>query len=411
MTTDVSRVVEAGTTRHSGVSAPGVHLLDVSRRADAHAAIERVRLAVPTGSVCALAGTPTSVDTVMGLLSTRLAPHAGHVLIDGHDTVTATRAARSSLGYVGATPVDWGHLTVAEALDLAARAHAPGHRVDRAQRRRIGDLVLAMDLPGRSRTWCADLDDARSRRLALACALVHGPRVLLLHDPLRGIDAAEQDELAALCRHLAARGMTIVLGAAADRDPEGLDGLDGLDETGEPVDEDEAEDLAFARRMEELDRLGGFADRVLTMQGALLVAGRDLSGATRARRWRVVSWDGAALVAGLHRLGVDHDVVAGGVTTLVDAAGTADGPLDDDGFAGFADRAGPPQEAATQEEPEQTVVEVAIAQDADAASLLAALVAAGVPVHGFLPPSTPQRPEAAGPRALTAGRQRSAERS
>ena len=35
------------------------------------------------------------------------------------------------------------------------------------------------------------------------------------------------------------------------------------------------------------------------MQGALLVAGRDLSGATRARRWRVVSWDGAALVAGL----------------------------------------------------------------------------------------------------------------
>lgn len=400
-------------------SRPGVQLLDVSRRADAYAGVQRVRLSVAPGTVCALSGSRGEVDTLMGLLSTRLAPHEGHVLLDGHDTMTATRAARASLGYVGPTSLDWGALTVAEALDLSARAHAPGHRVDRAHRRRIGDLTMALGLPGRSRTWCADLDAPRARRLAIACALVHAPQVLLLHDPLTGLDPAERDDVADLCRHLTSRGLTIVLGAATEPIEEDTDirfdtafasavgtavgpsvrpGHDGSDE-------DRIEGMTVRADLE------GLADRVLLLQDGLLVAGRELSGEVRPRRWRVVSWDGRALVAGLDRLGVDHDLIAGGHDLVTEPdlgehqadhfVETADGRI---AFAGFDARrrdADPSDEA---DPPEQTVVEVAIAQDADAASLLAALVAAGVPVHGFLPPATPERgPALARPQALTVG--------
>ncbi|MDO5711964.1 MAG: ATP-binding cassette domain-containing protein, partial [Micrococcales bacterium] len=389
----MSLVAEPGAAHPCSTSTPGVQLLDVSRRADTHAAVHRVHLAVPAGTVTALAGPDRAcVSTMMGLLSTLLAPHAGHVRIGGRDTVTDTAAARTGLGYVGPTPLNWGALTVAEALDVAARAHSPGHRADRSQRRRIADLMTALGFPVRGRTWCADLPAARARRLGLACALVHGPQVLLLHDPLRGIDAAEQDELAALCRHLASRGMTIVLGAASGSDGPG-DGSESDDRHGGGAggddaghDSDEARGLGLQVPVE----LNGLADRVVVLRDGRLVAGRDLGDSARARRWRVVSWEGSALLAGLDGLGVEHAVIETGTsqTEATERQAAPDvtqphraepQPVRHDAPADGLSAGGVPSRA-------QTVVEVAIAQDSDAAALLAALVAAGVSVHGFLPP-------------------------
>lgn len=206
---------------------------------------------------------------------------------------------------------------------------AAAHGVDsRTSRARVGELLAATGLAPLAAVAGADLSVAQRRLLTLAGAMVHGPRVVVLDEPFTGLEADERADLVALLGELAGRGMTLALGAG------------------------EAEDLYDV------------ADRIIELEAGRLVASHDVSGEPRRVRWRIASVDGAALRARLDRLGVEHTDVG-----------------DDT-----------PDEGAPTGSVTPSVVEVTLAQDRDAADLLAALVQAGVPVHGFVPPA--QRPRA-----------------
>lgn len=315
-----------------------VELSQVHRRADAYPALERAQLRLAAGTVTALTGEPGSgVDTLLGLLSTRLAPTSGRVLIGGHDTVATTGAARAATGWVPATPIDWGRLRVQEALETMMRAHGLPRR---EARRRLAELLAAADLTYHAMVACADLPRRLTRRLTLACALAHSPRLVVLEAPFAHLPVDERAEVVRGLRSLAGRGATVVFGAAPDLDVDDV------------------------------------ADRIVVLEGGRLAASHDLTGGPRPERWRIVSDDGHALRIGLTQLGIEHLDVAG-----PEAPPSPDGevtPTDEPTPDGFD----------TDDDPNApAVIEVTLAQGRDAADLLAALVRAGVPVRGFLPPA------------------------
>lgn len=318
-----------------------MEFVDIGRRADAYPALQRAQLRLPWGRITAFTGPVDSgVSTLLALTATRLAPHSGELFVAGHHTVSATGRARTALGWVPREPLDWGRLRVREVLETMAAAHG----VDAATARgRVDDLLGVTGLAARAASPCADLAVPQRRLLTLAGALVHGPRVVVLDDPLDGLDHAERADLVALLRELAGRGMTLAFGANQTED------------------------------------LHDVADRVIEVESGRLVASHDLTGEPRPARWRIVSDDPAALLAGLARLGVEHEPVGG------DPPGDAPGddPLDVDSLRADSPGAGSPGSGSP------AIVEVSLAsmsQERDAADLLAALIQAGVPVHGFLPP-------------------------
>lgn len=315
---------------------PAVECVELGRRADAYPALHRVQLRLWEGTVTAFTGAPSSgVETLLEVLATRLAPGTGSASICGHDTSRSTVAARAVVGVVPREPGDWGRVRVREALEVTARAQ--GATAGQARRHADG-LLEAADLRFHADEPCSGLSPRLRRRLALAAALVHGPRVVVLAEPLTGLGAQERAEVTSDLRRLAARGMTVVLGARQD---EWLDDI---------------------------------ADRIVVLEDGRLAASHDVRDVPLPVRWRVLSSDPDALRAGLDRLGVEH--------FDVESAGSAPGEQ----------RSG--EDSADDERAEQ--VEVLLAQERDAADLLTALVQAGVPVHGFVPPPSAGRTDAAG---------------
>ncbi len=326
----------ASSTSHPAAAVPAVECVELGRPEDSYPALHRVQLRLWEGTVTAFTGAPGSgVETLLEVLATRLAPRTGSARICGHDTTSRTAAARSALGVVAREPADWGRVRVREALELTARAQAA--TASQARRHAEG-LLEAADLRFHADAPCSQLSPRLRRRLALAAALVHGPRVVLLAEPLTGLGAQERAEVTSDLRRLAARGMTVVLGARQD---EWLDDI---------------------------------ADRIVVLEAGRLAASHDVRDVPLPVRWRVLSSDPDALRTGLDRLGVEHfDVEAGSA-----AGEQRPGEGDATGEAGEAE----------VDEGRVRQVEVLLAQERDAADLLTALVQAGVPVHGFVPPPT-----------------------
>ena len=99
-------------------------------------------------------------------------------------------------------------LTVAENLIFYARVYGvPG----RLRRERIDRMIQLADLAGREDTLAGPLSGGYRQRLALACALVHSPRLMFLDEPTAGVDPVSRRKFWGLIRRLADSGTTVVV--------------------------------------------------------------------------------------------------------------------------------------------------------------------------------------------------------
>lgn len=172
-------------------------------------ALKGVNLHIPEGSFYGLlgpngAGKSTLIHCVTGLAI----PSSGQALVFGKDTVSEYRESRAMVGF---SPqeinLDW-FLTVEQTLEY----HGRYFNMDRDQRKKQTEKLLkAFSLTDKRKTYTRMLSGGMKRRVVIARALMHNPKLLILDEPTAGVDVELRHELWGYMRQLNKTGTTILL--------------------------------------------------------------------------------------------------------------------------------------------------------------------------------------------------------
>ncbi len=191
------------------MSAPAIRIDRLVKTYGTLRAVDGISLEVEAGAFFGLlgpngAGKTTTINAIVGLCAIT----GGSIELFGHDVVTDWRAARVT---VGLAPQEYNfdrYLNIRDVLIYQAGYY--GLRGP-AVRRRADALLERFDLAGKAKEPYTRLSGGMKRRLTLARAMIHEPRLLILDEPTAGVDVELRIELWAFLRELNAAGTTIVL--------------------------------------------------------------------------------------------------------------------------------------------------------------------------------------------------------
>ena len=171
-------------------------------------ALDSFDLEVERGTIFGLLGpNGAGKTTLIRILTTLMRQSRGEASIEGLDTVRSGREIRSMIGVVSQENSLDRYLTARENLELHARLHGMEKRL---YKRRIDELLELMGLAGRQKDFPDTFSGGMQRRLVIARALVHQPRVLFLDEPTTGLDPQSRRAVWEYVRSLAG-SMTIFL--------------------------------------------------------------------------------------------------------------------------------------------------------------------------------------------------------
>jgi ABC-type multidrug transport system ATPase subunit len=177
-------------------------------------ALAGVSFEVHEGESLALLGANgAGKSTLLRILATLLVPTLGHARVAGHDTVRESRAVRSKLGYHAGTDHGfYARLTGRENLLFFGRLN---HLSRKAAEQRIAQLGEQFGLADALDRQVRTLSSGTVQRLSLTRALLHQPRVLLLDEPTRSLDAIAAAEFRRFLKsEILRRGETSLLFAS-----------------------------------------------------------------------------------------------------------------------------------------------------------------------------------------------------
>ena len=183
-------------------------LVDVGVYFDGTPFLQHVTLSVSRGEIVTLVGPSGSgKSTLLRVICGLEVPHTGRVIIDDRD-MTKVPPHQRPVGMVFQDNQLFPHMTVSENIGYALRIT----RTDRATREHVVDEMLQLvGLNGFGNRRVDRLSGGEAKRVAVARSLAASPAILLLDEPLTGLDAALHDrmlaDLAALVAH---RGTTVV---------------------------------------------------------------------------------------------------------------------------------------------------------------------------------------------------------
>ena len=173
-----------------------------------HTALDGVELACGTGLFGLVGPNGAGKSTLMRIICTLLEPTRGQVRVCGHDVTRDRRAVRALLGYLPQDFGAWRLHRVEEVLDTLAQLSG---LFDRKKRRaRIADVLDQVGLKDVAHRKVKKLSGGMVRRLGVAQALVHEPRVLVVDEPTVGLDPEERIRFRQLMSGLG-RDRTILL--------------------------------------------------------------------------------------------------------------------------------------------------------------------------------------------------------
>jgi ABC-2 type transport system ATP-binding protein len=204
------RAVAAGATPQP-VQPPApraVILQDLRREFDGREVVRGVSLEIREGEIFGLLGpNGAGKTTLLSMVSTRLRPTSGDVWVHGHHVVHEIDAARRVLNVAPQEEALYPSLTAEENLRFFAELYGVPRR-DRAYA--IAEVLAAVGLTGRKDDRVATYSGGMRRRLNLGCALVTGPRLVLLDEPTVAVDPQSRAHIFDAVRALRARGTTIL---------------------------------------------------------------------------------------------------------------------------------------------------------------------------------------------------------
>jgi ABC-2 type transport system ATP-binding protein len=164
---------------------------------------------VPAQTIVALVGPNGAGKTsLLRCLAALEPPYAGSVTIDGLDTREHPREIHAQLGYLPDFFGLYDDLTVRRCLTYAAWSHGIAAEATGAA---VEAAASGVGLTDRLESKAGELSRGLRQRLAIAQAIVHSPKVLLLDEPAAGLDPQARRDLSALLISLRNRGMTLVV--------------------------------------------------------------------------------------------------------------------------------------------------------------------------------------------------------
>jgi ABC-2 type transport system ATP-binding protein len=194
------------------VGIPVVEALGLRKTFGDTIAVDHLDLAVLAGEVFGLVGPDgAGKTTTIRMLCGALRPTAGAARVAGYHVLERPEEVKRRIGYVPQRFSLYPELTVDENLLFQARVHGVvgeifGERVEQ---------LLSFSRLGRFRKRQAQqLSGGMKQKLALACALIHEPAVLLLDEPTTGVDPVSRGEFWELLLGLSAQGITVVAATA-----------------------------------------------------------------------------------------------------------------------------------------------------------------------------------------------------
>ncbi len=182
------------------------------------------------------AGKSTLIHCIMGLAI----PTGGQASVFGHDIVSDYQAARSLCGLAPQEiNMDW-FLTVEDTLDF----HGGYYGMTKSERRpRIDELLETFSLTDKRKSKMLALSGGMKRRVMLARAMMHQPRVLILDEPTAGVDVELRLQLWKYMQKINAAGTTILLTTHYIEEAEGLCNKIALINQGEIVEQGTSNEL------------------------------------------------------------------------------------------------------------------------------------------------------------------------
>ena len=184
-----------------------VHLDRVTKRFGASSALQGINLQLESGKCLGLVGpNGAGKTTLLKILSTLTVPSSGTVTIAGLDASRAAERIRPLLGVLSHRTFLYGHLTAFENL------HFYGRMLGVIQLgERIREVLETVGLATLGRQLVRTYSRGMQQRLAIARAILHRPRLLLLDEPYNALDGQAVARLQELLRQLSGEGHTVVI--------------------------------------------------------------------------------------------------------------------------------------------------------------------------------------------------------
>lgn len=203
-----------------GSGGPALSLRRLVKEFDGVPVVRDLSLDIPTGSLYGIvgpngAGKTTTLSMATGLLR----PTAGHAVVLGHDVWADPPAAKAQMGVLADGLATFDRLSGEELLHYVGLIRG----VDPEQlATRTTDLLTALDLDDAGGKLVADYSAGMTKKILLASALIHAPRLLILDEPLEAVDPVSGQVIRQILRSYVAGGGTVVLSSHVMELVEGL---------------------------------------------------------------------------------------------------------------------------------------------------------------------------------------------
>lgn len=185
-----------------------IEIRGLTKSFDDRRVVDGLDLSVPRGSFYGIAGpNGAGKTTTIRMLTGLLRPDAGDISVNGIKVWPDPRDAKAVLGYVADNPRLFDHLNAREMLEYAAMLR----RMDPADvTTRSSDLLRVLALEEDADRPIADFSLGMTKRIGLAVAMLHSPRVLILDEPFGSLDPVNTQVMEEMLQRYRAGGGTVV---------------------------------------------------------------------------------------------------------------------------------------------------------------------------------------------------------
>ena len=185
-----------------------IEISHLTKKFDQFVAVDDLSFSVREGEVLGFLGpNGAGKSTTMKVITGFLAPSAGKVTIDGHDISSAALQAKRLIGYLPEGAPSYGDMTTLEFLRFIAQIR--GFRGAEIEQR-VDHVINEVALESVRDQSIETLSKGFKRRVGLAQAIMHDPKVLILDEPTDGLDPNQKHHVRALIKSLATDKIVIV---------------------------------------------------------------------------------------------------------------------------------------------------------------------------------------------------------